>query len=173
MLGSVSIITVGKEHHETVLNIPLGLSRCHHGVDHSLCAISEIAELRLPEAERVRVGLCVAVFKTKDSVLTEVTARGNEVSHSAAMRYHAVNRNVATIFVLVENVSVSVREGTTLDILSRDTHMVSFVDKSGESESFSSSPIDTLTSLHRFHAILEDLCNRGVELFTSWKCSYL
>ena len=81
----------------------------------------------------MRVGLGVTLLETKDSVLGEVRVGCNEAA-SAVLLADSVDGNVRSISVLVPNVCVSVREGTTLDVLTRESDVVALVDKRGESE---------------------------------------
>lgn len=68
VLGTISIVSVGKEHDETVLNIPLRFSRDNLGVNHDLSTVGEVTKLGFPKAESVRVSLGVSIFESKDSV---------------------------------------------------------------------------------------------------------
>lgn len=51
---------------------------------------------------------------------------------------------VVTIAVLVENVCMSVGERTTLDVLTGETDVVAFMDKSCKSKSLSGTPVNTI-----------------------------
>ena len=45
---TISIITVRKEHHQSVFNIPLRFSRDDFSVNHNLSTVSEVSELGFP-----------------------------------------------------------------------------------------------------------------------------
>lgn len=72
MFWSLSIITVREKHHEPIFNIPFRLARRDKLVDHDLSAVCKVTKLSFPQDEAHWVGNGVAVFKTKDGVLTEV-----------------------------------------------------------------------------------------------------
>lgn len=68
-----------------------------------------------------------------------------------------------TVAILIEHMSVSVRESTALHILAGETNVVAFINQGREGKSLSGSPVDSLTVLERFFASLEDLDDLGVE----------
>lgn len=72
MLWACTIVTVRKEHDKTVLDIPFGFTGGYELIDHGLSAICEITELCLPKDKRVWAGLCISVFKSEYSVLSEM-----------------------------------------------------------------------------------------------------
>ena len=164
MLRALSIITMRQEHNETVLDVPLLLTRANELIDHDLSTVSEVTKLSLPKDESVRVGLGIAILETKDSVLREMRVGSDEVSCLISRGKHTVDGHVAAILVLVEHVSVSVREGSTLNILSRKTHVVAFVDEGSESKRLSSTPVNSLSAGNSILTGLEDLDNLRVEL---------
>jgi len=76
---------------------------------------------------------------------------------------------VVAILVLVENVSMSVRESSPLNILAWKTDVISFLKKRCEGKGLSGTPVNTFSSLNRLHASVEDLYNLRVEFFVFWK----
>ena len=82
-----------------------------------MSTVSEISKLGFPKAERVGVGGGVTILETQDSVLGQVRVRGDEVSDAGLLFSDGVDGDVESILVLVEAVSVSVREGSSLHIL--------------------------------------------------------
>jgi len=82
-----------------------------------LSSVSEISELGFPQAERVGVGGGVTILETQDSVFGQVRVRGDEVSDTGLLFSDGVDGDVESILVLVEAVSVSVREGSSFHIL--------------------------------------------------------
>jgi len=116
MLWSLAIKSVRKEHHKTVLNVPLCFSGTNELINNDLSSIRKVTELCLPEAESIWVSLSVSKFVSKDSKLGEMRVRGNELpSHS--LRHGVVDWSVFSILVLIEHVGVSVRKGSSLNIL--------------------------------------------------------
>ena len=67
-------------------------------------------------------------LEAKHSIFREMRVGGNESSHTILLS-SGIDWDVVTIAVLVEDVGVSVREGTTLHILTGDTHVVTLVNE--------------------------------------------
>lgn len=122
-----------------------------------LGSISEISELCLPQGKSIRMRLCITKLKSKDSKLREMRIRSNELSLFAFFGESTINWVVVSIFILIENVSMSVREGASLNILPRDPHLVPILDESGEGKRFSSAPVDSLSVGNALHSLLEYL----------------
>jgi len=80
---------------------------------------------------------------------------------------------VITIFILVEDVSMSVGEGTSFNILTRNSYIEAILNKSCKSKSFSCSPINTFTCGDSLLSLFENLSYKSVELFILWKFSNL
>ena len=80
MLWTSTIVTVREKHDKTVLDVPLGLSGSYKLVDHGLSAICEITKLCLPKNQRVWACLSISVFKSENSVLSEVGVGCDEAS---------------------------------------------------------------------------------------------
>jgi hypothetical protein len=89
---------------------------------------------------------------------------GNEASGTLVADFSCIDRVVVALFVLVEYVGVSVREGTSFNILARKADVVSFIEKGGKSQSLSSSPVNTLSSDDSLLTLIKDLNDLGVEL---------
>ena len=173
VLRAGTVVTVRQKHHETVLNVPLGLTRADELIDDDLSAISKVTELRLPHGQRVRMSLRIAKLVAEDGEFRQVRVGGNELSTGTNLTFtlstivadnSGINRVVVTIAILIENMSMSVREGTSLDVLSRNTHVITFLDERSASERLSSTPVDVLTGLERLDTRLENPFNILVEV---------
>jgi len=82
---------------------------------------------------------------------------GNKLSDRVSATKSFLDGTVGTIFVLVEDGSMSVRECATFDVLSRKTYVISLSNKGRECQGFSSSPINALFLFDRLLSCLEDL----------------
>lgn len=130
VLGTLAIVAVGQEHHEAVLNVPLGFTRADELVDDDLSPVGEVAELCFPEDEGIWVGLSVTELETENRELRQVRVGGNESALSGLLvSCCLVDGVVVSVLVLVEYVGVSVGEGASLDVLARDSHVVTVLDK--------------------------------------------
>lgn len=163
VLGTSTIVAVRQEHDQARLDVPLGLGRSHELVDHDLGTVGEITKLSFPEDECRWVSLSVTELVTENGVLGQVRARSDELA-GAVFLGDGVDGNVAAVTVLVEDVGVSMREGSSLDVLTADSDMVSFIDQRGESERLSSSPIDALARADGLVAGFEDFDDLWMEV---------
>ena len=69
MLRPLALVAVRQQHHEAAHAQPLALARADELVDDDLRAVGEVAELRLPHHQAVRVGEAVAVLEAEHAVL--------------------------------------------------------------------------------------------------------
>lgn len=153
-----------QKHHEAIFHIPLGFPRANELVNDDLGPVGEITELCLPQHQGVGMGLCVAELVTKNSELGQVRI-GSHETPLALLLVHCgfVDRVVVTWYVLVENVGVSVGEGTSLNILARQSNMVAILDQGGEGKSLSCAPINSFTLRNAFASRLKDFSDQSVE----------
>jgi len=75
------------------------------------------------------VGDGVAVFESKDCILTQQRVCRDESPGFQMGLLHGVDRHVVAVFILVKHMCVSVREGTALHILTRQADVVPFLDE--------------------------------------------
>lgn len=151
------------------MDIPLGLAGHHELINHDLGPVCKVTKLRFPERKGVRLALSVTVFETEDSVLGEMRARGDEFSAGVldSLVLGLQDWAVTAIAVLVEDVSVSVRESTSFHILTGEAHVVAVIDESGEGKSLGTAPVDTLLVVDGLQAVFVDLYDVVVELAVS------
>src|SRR5262249_4350144 len=71
VLGAVALVTVWKQQRQPSRLAPLRQARDDELVDHDLGAVDEVAELRLPEDERLGRGDRVAVLEAETRVLRQ------------------------------------------------------------------------------------------------------
>ena len=91
----------------------------------------------------------------------------------AVLISNRVNGHIVAISILVEHVSVAMRESTSLHILSRDSNVVTLFNKSGEGECLSRTPVDTGAIVDGLVTRLKDLGDLRVELARRWQYSDL
>ena len=84
-----------------------------------------------PEDKSGGVRLGVAKLESEASILRKVGVRGDKIARTVLVG-KLVDRDIVTIFVLVMNMGMSVRECTTLDVLATDTHVIALINQSGE-----------------------------------------
>ena len=71
MLRPLALIAVRQQEHETRHAQPFALAGGDELVDDDLRAVGEVAELRLPQHERVGLGEAVAIFEAEHGLLGE------------------------------------------------------------------------------------------------------
>jgi len=118
VLGAISVKTVRQQHHETIAQVPLGFAGSNELINHGLRTVREVTELGLPQRQRVRQARRVPVFEAKHSILRQVRATGDEVAALLGCGgLDLTDGAVVTVFILVEDVRVSVRESSALNVL--------------------------------------------------------
>src|SRR6185312_7461004 len=108
MLRPLPFIAMRQEHHEARHAQPLGLARADELVDDDLRAIGEIAELRFPQHEGVRIGKTVAIFESQHRLLRERAVDDLERRLSGT---DMIDRDVALLGLLIDEDGVTLREG--------------------------------------------------------------
>ena len=109
-----------QEEDEARLHHPLGLAAAHVRVENGLSAVEEVAELRLPDDQIVRVVERVAVLVAHDGLLGQV--RVAHLEEVPLGRTQVVERYVDARRPLVDEHRVSLTEGAAAHLLAADTH---------------------------------------------------
>lgn len=164
VFSTISIITVRQEENKSSRNRPLCLTRSDVVVDHDLRSVGEISELSLPHDEDVRVHDGVPVLESEDSVFGEVTVLDvEELLLNLLLGQESVEWNILLVLNLVVQHSMSVREGSSFDVLAGKTDSEPFVEKSSPSEGLSRSHIDSFSRGDGLESRFEDLLDLGVQ----------
>jgi hypothetical protein len=116
MLWTLAIETVRKKHDETVLHVPLSFTGDEELIDNNLSTVGEISKLSFPKAKGVWIGLSITKLISQYSKLRKMGVRSNKLSPDS-LWHSIVNWSVLSILILVEHMSMSVREGSSLNIL--------------------------------------------------------
>ncbi|MPC08066.1 hypothetical protein E2C01_000638 [Portunus trituberculatus] len=124
-----SLHAVWEQHHQPSLPDPLGLSRGNELVNDALGCVVEVAKLSLPDDESIGIGHREAKLKAKHCILREGgvadSVRTSRTDMHTGSRLSMVNTQ-DHYFLVVQDV-VPVREGSSLHILPRETHMDPFL----------------------------------------------
>jgi hypothetical protein len=136
---SHSLHAMRQQHDQATLTHPLGLSGAHELIDDALGCVVEVTELSFPEDEGVGVGHRVAELKSEHAVFRQ---RAVADSVGSLVGVQVAQRTVGGLvdFLVVQDV-VTMREGSTLDVLSRQSHVNSLLHQRSEGEGFSQGPI--------------------------------
>lgn len=157
----MAIVTVRKRQHQASALEPLLLTSSQELVDNDLSSVGEITELSFPDNERVRVDERVTQFETEDTIFRQGGVGDGE---STLFGADVVQESVlATVLLVVEN-SMTLREGTTLNILTRDTDVLALSEERAPGQSFSSRPINVLTFVQGLFTVLENTLQVAVNV---------
>lgn len=66
--------------------------------------------------------------------------------------------------------SVSMWEGSSFDILARNSDFVTFLNEWWEGKGFGSSPVNSFSSFKTVYSLLENFLYQSMESFVFWKC---
>ena len=120
---------------------PFALARRDELVEHHLRAIGEIAELRLPQRQRLRLGERIAVFEAEHRLFREHRIDDLETALAVA---DMVERDVARLGLLVDQHGMALRERAALAVLAGQADRIALVEQRAESQRLAGRPIDAL-----------------------------
>src|SRR5262245_7225646 len=161
MLRSLALEAVRQKADEARHAQPLAFARRDELVEHDLGPVGEVAELRLPQRQRVRLRQGVAVFEAKHCLLGQ--HRVDDLEPRLVVG-EVVERDVALLGVLVDQHRMALREGAAFTVLAREAHREAFGEQRGESERLGGGPVDTLPGLDRLGAALKEALDRPVHM---------
>jgi hypothetical protein len=146
-----------------MLYVPLRFSWGDHGIYNNLGAIGEVTKLSLPNCEGIRMRLSISILVSKDCILRKMRVADLETLYLCIWNdwWHG---NIRLISFLIEDNSVSVRECSTLNILTGHSNVETFVNQGSEGKGFGSAPVDALSVLNWFTTSLENLLHSWVEI---------
>ena len=137
--GPVALVAVRQEQRQPRGHAPLGAAGCDELVDQHLRAVREVAELRLPDHERVAARDRVAVLEAEARGLGE-----RRVVHLEARLgvVEVLHRRVALARVHVVQHEVAVRERAALGVLARHADRDAVGEQRAERERLGVAPVD-------------------------------
>ena len=139
VLGAVALVAVREQQHEPGRLPPLRATGDDELVDDDLRAVHEVAELRLPEDERVGSGDRVAVLERERGILGErrvVDLEGRGRRGKVLERRERLSRPR-----VVEH-RMTMREGAPLGVLPREADRDAFLEERAEGERLGVAPVD-------------------------------
>ena len=108
VLRALSLEAVGEQHDQAAVLVPLVLRSDDELVDDDLGSVGEVAELGLPEDERLRVGDRIAVFEAEHGVLAQQRVVHPEVRAVALAQF--LERGVFGTGLVVDEGRMSMAE---------------------------------------------------------------
>ena len=146
-----------------MLYVPLRFSWGDHGIYNNLGAIGEVTKLSFPNCEGIRMRLSISILISKDCILRKMRVADLETL-DLCVGNNWWHGNIRFVSFLIEYNCMSMRECSTLDILTRHSNMETFVNQRGKGKCFSSTPVNTLSFLYWFTACLKNLLDSWVEI---------
>ena len=140
VLGAVPLVAVRQEQRQPRRLLPLRAARDDELVDHDLRAVDEVAELRLPEDERVRGRDRVAVLEAERRVLRE---RGVVDLERGVRPGQVLDRGDGLAGERIVEHEVTVREGAPLGVLPREADRDPVLEQRRERQRLRLAPVDT------------------------------
>ena len=161
MLRTLALVAVRQQADEAGHAQPLALARRDELVEHHLRAVGEVAELRLPQGQRVRLREGVAVLEAEHRLL-----RQHRVDDLVAglVLADVVERGVALLVLLIDQHRVALREGAALHVLAGEAHAMALEQQRAEGERLGHRPVDALAGLHHLLAVVEEALDRAVDV---------
>ena len=137
MLRPLPFIAMRQQADEAGHAQPFALARRDELVEHHLRAVGEIAELRFPQRQRIRLRGRIAVFEAEHGLFRE-----HRVEHFVARLVVAqmIERRVARLGPLIEQHRMALREGAALGILARQPHRMAVEQQRAEGQRLGRSP---------------------------------
>ena len=111
---------VRKQHHQAAGAQPLGFARGDELVDDGLRAVGEIAELRFPQHQRLRVGERIAIFEAEHAEFATAGCRGLR----SGRRSTVAQRDIFVAGGLVDPHRVALAEGAAAAVLAGQAHAI-------------------------------------------------
>ena len=162
VLRPLALIAVRQQADEARHAQPLALARRDELVEHHLRAVGEVAELRLPQRQRVRLGQRVAVLEAEHRLFRE--HRVDDLVAGLAFA-DVVERGVALLGLLVDQHRMALREGAALAVLAGQAHRVA-LDRAAMPKASASPVAQSMPSpgLDRLAAVVEEALDGAVDV---------
>jgi len=161
VLWTLAIVTVRQRDNQTGTLQPLGFTGGDELINDALSVVGEVTELSLPHNKGVGGGQRITVLEAET---TELTQRGVRDDEAALLVTDVLQGSVGTLSLLVVQYGVTLRESTTLNILTGNTDVVSLVNEGTEGKSLGGSPVNVLALIDGLLAATQDTLEVAVEL---------
>ena len=125
MFGTLAFVAVRQQQHDAAEAAPLGFARGDELVDDDLGAVGEIAELRFPDHQRVRLGRGVAVFEGHHRFFAEQRVDDLDVGVGA----DGLQRHVVRAAFLVVHDRMAMEERAATGVLADQAQVVAVGDQ--------------------------------------------
>lgn len=166
VLWTLTVVTVRQGQDETGSLLPLGLTTGNELIDDDLSSVGEVTELSLPLHVGIRREQGITVFETHDTVLRQGRVRDGE---GTLVLGQDQQWGVDLLGLLVVQDGVTLGEGTSLNILAGDSHVVAFQHQGAEGQGLTGGPVDALAGLHGLVSGVQNTLQVSVHLEALWR----
>ncbi len=122
MLGTLTLVAMGQQHHQPRLDTPLLLCGSDILIHDHLSHIVKVTKLCLPDGESLRVCQCVAIFKPQDTIFVEWRVVD---THGSLFSTQFLQRKIFLLAILGDDLSMTVREGAPFRVLTTQSYRMS------------------------------------------------
>src|SRR6516225_2959184 len=161
MLGALAFIAVGQQADEARHAQPFALAGGNELVEDDLGAVGEIAELRLPQGEGVRLGERIAVFEAQHRLLRE-----HRIDDLVARLAGAdgVEGRVTVLVLLVDQDRMALREGAALAVLAGQPDPRAVEEERAERQRLRRRPVYAFAGFDHLAAGFEETLDGAVDV---------
>src|SRR5258708_24818821 len=124
---------------------PFAFTRRDELVEYDLGAVGEVAELRFPHRQRIRLGQRIAVFEAKHGFFREQRVYDLVMALVAA---EMIERRIAALVFLVDRDRMPLREGAALGLLPREPDVMAFLQHRTVRQRLAGRPVDPCAAVH-------------------------
>ncbi len=165
MLRALAFVAVRQHQRQAVGTAPLHFAGRDELVDHHLGAVDEVAELRFPDHQRVRIGRRVAELEGQHGLLGQQRVDDDERRLLVGdVLQRRVGAGVELLAVLVVQHRVAVRERAAARVLARQADRIAAGHQRRERHVLAHAPVDVdLAPAHR-GAVGDHLLDQRVQL---------
>ena len=161
MLGALALVAVRQEQGEPRREPPLGEPRGEELVDDDLGAVDEVAELRLPEHQRLRAPRRCSRTRSPSVASSDSGLLCSSSGASAPGSFWIGAQACAGLRVVQHQVALA--EGAALGVLSGEPDRHAFGQQRGERQRLGVGPVDAALRAQRRAAALELLPELGMD----------
>ncbi len=160
VLRALTFVAVRQQADEARHAQPFGLAGRDELVEHDLRAVGEVAELRLPHREGVRLGEAVAILKPEHGVFRQGAVDRLEMRLPLADVIQGV---IAVLVLLIDEGGVPLAEGAARRVLARQADLVALGQQRAERQRFGGGPVKALAALEHRGLAVQDAAHRLVD----------
>ena len=118
---------------------PFALARRNELVEQHLRAVGEVAELRFPHRQRIRLGQRIAVLEAEHRLFGQQRVDDLVMALVAA---EVIERRVAAFVLLIDQHRMALREGAALGVLAGQADVMAFLQQRTERQRLAGCPVD-------------------------------